>query len=151
MRWINHLVSLFRRSRMEQSLDEELRYHIEEKTQTLIAAGTPPEEARQQALRAFGRVSAVKESTHEMWGYQWLETLRQDVEFGLRTLKRNSGFAAVAVITLALGIGANTAIFSVVNTVLLRPLPYKDPGSLVWAATACRATKVDPVIGLRCE
>ena len=126
-------MKLFRwRRRKEEELDAEIQNYLDEAIRDRMERGETAEQARANALIEFGSVGLVKEVTREMWGWALLERLGQDLRFGLRMLWKDKGFTAIALLSLALGIGANTAIFSLVDTVLIKTLPVKNPEQLVF-------------------
>src|SRR5580765_1820225 len=133
-RLLSSIKALFRRGRMEDDLSDELQFHLQNEIEKSIESGMTPEAARYAGLRRFGGEDQVKEECRDVRGTRLFGELWQDVRYGLRMLRRNPGFTTVVILTLALGIGMNTAVFSVLNSVLLRSLAYPDADRLVWLA-----------------
>ncbi len=125
------MVALFRRQRETARLDDELQFHLEQQTQENLAGGMTPEDARTAALRSFGNPTQLREEARSHWSWNSLERFWRDVRYGVRTLRRSPGFAIVAVLVMALGIGATASLFTIVHAVLLKPLPFENPDKLV--------------------
>ena len=135
MRWLARLrmrvEMLFRRNRAADRLDDELRFHLEQQISENVAAGMSADEARHAALRAFGNPAALRDQACETWSWNGVERVLQDIRFATRQIVRAPGFAVIAILTLGLGIGANTAVFTLTHALLLQTLPVRDPGELV--------------------
>jgi putative ABC transport system permease protein len=140
------LRSIFRRRAVEQELDEELQYHLERQTEENLRLGMPPDAARAAALRALGRLDLRKEEVRDTRRVRWVEELPRDVGFGVRALRRAPGFAVAVVLTLALGIGANTAMFTLLRGTLLRPLPHREGERLVYLRQSAQGTGQENVL-----
>ena len=134
-RWLTQfrlrLRSLIRKGRVDRELDEELQYHLERKVEHGVVEGLGPQEARYAALRAMGAITQSKEECRDMRGLNWIENIVKDTLYAVRGLRRSPVFSLVVILSLALGIGANTAVYSVMYAVLLRSLPVNDPEHLV--------------------
>jgi hypothetical protein len=135
MRWMDQLAMkarlLFGRRRAAAQLDEELRFHLDQQIEEYVRAGMRRDEARATALRAFGNPALLRDETRTTWCWSWLEVWIRDARIAARTLWRTPGFSLIAIAVMALGIGANIALFTVVRGVLLRPLPFHDPDRLI--------------------
>ncbi len=140
-------MSIWKRKRREAELEEEMRSHLKMAAQDRVERGAPEEDAERATRQEFGNVELVKEVTRDAWGWKWIEDLLEDIRYGARMLRKNPGFTAVAALTLALGIGSNTAMFSVVNSVLLQPLPFRDPERLVRVFSTRESAELYPVCG----
>jgi putative ABC transport system permease protein len=147
MRWFDQLAMkvrmLFTRGRAGARLDDELRFHLDRQMEENHAAGMSPEEARAAALRTFGNPALLRDQTRAAWSWNGLESLLRDLRYGVRTLRRTPSFTFVAVAVIALCIGASTSLFTVVRSVLLRPLPFRDPGRLVMLYEHFRAPELN--------
>lgn len=131
MAWYSRLRNLTRGDALSRDLDREMQFHLSERADQLVAQGMNEDDARREARRRFGHVQVQKERTRDADIVVWLESLVADVRYALRALRHSPAFTFVAVLSIALGVGANTAIFSLINVLMLRSLPVKDPGSLV--------------------
>jgi predicted permease len=135
MRWLDRLrmamLTLFRRQTQTARLDRELQFHLDQQVKENIAKGLGPDEARYAALRAFGNPTQLRDDARSNWSWNWLEKFLRDLRYGARTLTRSPGFALTAILVMALGIGATTSLFTIVRSVLLKPLPFRDPDKLV--------------------
>jgi predicted permease len=127
----NRLADAFRSRRVDDDIQRELNFHINERTEQLHAEGMPLDEANRAARRHFGNALRIREDTHRVNSVGWIELFALEIRFAMRMFRKNPGFAAVAVLTLGLGIGATTAVFSVLNGILIRPLPYPEPDTLI--------------------
>jgi predicted permease len=148
MNWLRELARrltmLVHRGKFDADLEEEMRLHLELRAQEQLASGLTAEEARAAAMRQFGNVTYLGEESRVAWGWKWFEQLAQDASYGLRILRKSWGFTAVAVLTLAIGIGANTAIFSVIEGVMFRPLPFSGANELVHIQSVKNGHKIGP-------
>jgi len=128
--WLR-LQTLFRRDRSAERLDDEIQFHLEQQIAENLAAGMSAQEARYAAMRAFGNPAFLKEETRDTWGWTWLEQIAQDLRYAARTLGKNPEFTMVAILTVALGVGVNTGIFSALNGVALKLLPIPRADEMV--------------------
>jgi len=126
------LRALVRRSTLEQDMDDEIALHLELRVEDLVRQGTPPADARRRARNEFGNVGTTKENARASLGLAWFDRVAQDLRYALRGLRLNLGFSTVALLSLGLGIGATTTVFSVIDAIDFRPLPFRDASRLVW-------------------
>jgi len=135
MRWVQRLqmsmMALFHRQSEKARLQAELAFHLEQQIAENVAGGMAPEEARLAALRLFGNPTLLDEEARSSWSWNWIESLWRDLRYGVRTLARSPGFSVIAILVMALGIGASTSLFTIVRSVLLKPLPFREPDKLV--------------------
>ena len=145
MAWYRRLTNVFRPEELRSEIDEELRYHIEARTAQNLAAGMSQKEARADALKRFGGPALALDKAQDADTLAWFETIFQDVRYGVRNMRSNPFVTIVALLSLALAIGASTAVFSVIDAVLLRSLPYREPGriALLWMTNALNGTRVN--------
>ena len=145
MRWFHRIrplmTMLFHRGAEKSRLNSEFEFHLEQQTAEYVSQGMEPEAARLAAVRLFGNPAVVEEQTHSEWSWNWVESLWRDLRYGCRTLLRTPGFSSTAIMVIALGIGATTSLFTIVRSVLLRPLPFRDPDKLVMLYEHFRQSK----------